>query len=398
MIFCAFSAQNAVKAQFIEQKGNKKNEVITAAERMHVYLPMLEGKRVGLLINQTSVVGKNKTLLPDTLIARGVNVVKIFAPEHGFRGEAEAGEKVNDEKDAKTGLPIVSLYGKSKKPSQSQLSDIDILVYDIQDVGARFYTYISTMQYAMEACAAYGKKFMILDRPNPNGFYVDGPILDKSTKSFVGMQPIPIVYGMTPGEYAKMLVGEKWFTGADKLNLNVVPCDNYNHTVKYHLPVNPSPNLRNMAAIYCYPSLCLFEGTVVSVGRGTTMPFQQYGHPDFEGKSIYAFMPDVPDHGPDPKLAGKLCHGQVLATNPREASLTIGNRLRLVYLIRAYNWYEKKDDFFNNFFENLAGTKELRKQIEQGMSEEEIRATWKSDLDAFKVIRKKYLLYKDFEG
>ncbi len=288
-----------------QEGGNQ--DVVTGAEQIDVYLPQLEGKRVALLINQTSVVGPGKVLLPDTLLKRGVNIVKILAPEHGFRGKAEAGEKVDDSKDEQTGLPVISLYGKNKKPTAEQLQDVDIVIYDIQDVGARFYTYISTMQYAMEACAAYGKEFMILDRPNPNGFFVAGPVLDKSLKSFVGMQPIPVVYGMTPGEYAKMLVGEKWFEGAAKLNLKVIPCTGYDHTTRYKLPVNPSPNLRSMAAIYAYPSLCLFEGTDVSVGRGTKTPFQQFGHPSFKNKAMYGFMPNIADEGPDPLHAAKTC-------------------------------------------------------------------------------------------
>jgi len=288
VLFSLLFVVNSAWAQDDEQVEVIPPRVTTGAEKMDNYLPLLQGKRVALLINQTSIVGPGKTLLPDTLLKRGVNIVKILAPEHGFRGKAEAGVKVNDEKDTKTGLPVISLYGSSKKPTQQQLQDVDVVIYDIQDVGTRFYTYISTMQYAMEACAAYGKEFIILDRPNPNGFYVDGPVLDKSLKSFVGMQPIPIVYGMTPGEYAKMLVGEKWFEGAEKLNLTVIPCDSYDHTVMYELPVNPSPNLRNMAAIYSYPSLCLFEGTDISVGRGTKYPFQQFGHPSFKTKAIYA--------------------------------------------------------------------------------------------------------------
>ncbi len=373
--------------------------LLTGAERMNAYLPMLKDKRVGLLINQTSVVGDGLVLLPDTLIARGVNVVKIFAPEHGFRGKAEAGENVSDAVDSKTGLPVVSLYGKTKKPTQQHLADIDILIYDIQDVGCRFYTYISTMQYAMEACAAYGKTFMILDRPNPNGFYVDGPVLDKSLKSFVGMQPIPVVYGMTAGEYAQMLKEEQWFTGASKLDLKVVQCEGYDHNTKYNLPVNPSPNLRTMAAIYCYPSLCLFEGTDISVGRGTNTPFQCFGHPYFKEKTVWGFMPNVPDKGPEPKHAAKTCYGLMIATTAQDAGMTIGSSFRLSYLIKAYNWFppEKRDEFFNNFFEKLAGTKELRKQIQQEWSEADIKATWKKDIEAFKKVRKKYLLYTDFE-
>ncbi|MCB0695888.1 MAG: DUF1343 domain-containing protein [Chitinophagaceae bacterium] len=378
------------------QRNEGQQPVITGAEQMDMYLPQLEGKRVALLINQTSVVGSGKTLLPDTLLKRGINIVKILAPEHGFRGKAEAGEKVDDSKDEKTGLPIISLYGKNKKPTQEQLQDVDIVVYDIQDVGARFYTYISTMQYAMEACAAYGKQFMILDRPNPNGFFVAGPVLDKSLKSFVGMQPIPVVYGMTPGEYAKMLVGEKWFDGADKLKLTVISCKNYDHTTRYKLPVNPSPNLRSMAAVYCYPSLCLFEGTDVSVGRGTKTPFQQFGHPAFKGKAMYGFMPNIADEGPDPLYAAKTCYGMMIALTDEDAEKAIAGKFTVSFLKRAYDWHDNKDKFFNSFFENLAGTKELRKQIQQGWSVEDIEKSWDKDLAAFKQIRKKYLLYKDF--
>lgn len=391
-----FSLLFVVNAQ--AQDGENQPVIITGAERMENYLPMLEGKRVALLINQTSVVGPQNVLLPDSLLKRGVNIVKIFAPEHGFRGKAEAGEKVSDEQDSKTGLPIISLYGSTKKPTEEHLADVDVLIYDIQDVGVRFYTYISTMQYAMEACAAYGKQIMILDRPNPNGFYIDGPVLDKSLKSFVGMQPVPIVYGMTPGEYAKMLVGEKWFAGADKLNMTVIPCEGYDHNTMYELPVNPSPNLRTMAAIYLYPSLCLFEGTDVSVGRGTKYPFQQFGHPSFKDHAMYGFMPNIADEGPDPLHAAKTCYGMMLATTTEEAKMVGAGYVKLTWLLRAYSWYPNKDKFFNNFFEKLAGTKELRKQVEQGWKEEDIKATWQKDLDAFKLTRKKYLLYKDFES
>ncbi len=382
---CTSNAQNARQEQA---------ELKTGADQFERYVPQLEGKRVGLLINQTSEV--DAVSLLDTLLAQGVQVVKVFVPEHGFRGKAEAGEKVKSGVDEKTQIPIVSLYGRSKKPKEQDLKDIDVLIYDLQDVGARFYTYISTMQYAMEACAQYGVSFMILDRPNPNGHYVDGPVLDKSQRSFVGMQSIPIVYGMTAGEYAQMLVGEKWFLGAEKLNLTIIPCANYDHNTRYTLPINPSPNLRTMAAIYCYPSLCFFEGTVVSVGRGTNTPFQQFGHPAFKGKTNYSFIPDVPFKGPSPKLAGEHCYGQMIAQSTKEADHILRNSIRLRWLIMAYNWYPEKEKFFNNFFSKLAGTTQLRKQIEQGMSEAEIKATWQEDLDAFKEIRKKYLLYTDF--
>lgn len=373
------------------------NGVITGAARFQEYLPLLKGKRVALIINQTSLV--NRTSLLDTLLAQNIEIVKVFTPEHGFRGAAGAGEKVDNEVDKKTGLPIVSLYGSSKKPKKTDLNNVDVLIYDLQDVGTRFYTYISTMQYAMEACAEYGKEFMVLDRPNPNGHYVDGPVLDMSLKSFVGMQPIPIVYGMTAGEYAKMLVGENWFDGSEKVKLTVIPCENYDHTVLYHLPVSPSPNLRTMAAIYSYPSLCFFEGTVVSVGRGTSMPFQQFGHPAFKNRTVYSFMPSIPfGKGPSPKLAGETCYGQVVAMNDEEGLMINGKGIKLIWLVKAYDWYPEKEKFFNSFFEKLAGTKELRKQIESGTSIVDIKKSWQKDLDVFKKIRKKYLLYKDFES
>lgn len=399
LAFILFYVVNTAYAQW-DPPAPYKPRIITAAERMDKYLPMLEGKRVALLINQTSVVGPGNTLLPDTLLKRGVKVVKILAPEHGFRGKAEAGEKVSDEKDVKTGLPVISLYGNTKKPTQEHLKDVDVVIYDIQDVGARFYTYISTLQYAMEACAQYGKEFIILDRPNPNGHFVDGPVLDKSLKSFVGMQPIPIVYGMTPGEYAKMLIGEKWMDHADSAKLNVIPCDTYDHTMLYELPVNPSPNLRTMAAVYAYPSLCLFEGTDVSVGRGTKLPFQHFGHPSFKGKTMYGFMPNIARNGPDPLHAAKTCYGMMVAMNTEDAMVTVAGRVKIFFLLKAYQWTEPADrpKFFNSFFDNLAGDKELKKQIQQGWTEEAIKATWQKDIDAFKKIRKKYLLYKDFES
>lgn len=388
------SAQHGIRSTL---SADDTTGVIVGAARFQQYVSTLKGKKVALIINQTSVV--NRTSLLDTLLAQNINIVKIFTPEHGFRGAAGAGEKVDNEVDKKTGLPIISLYGSSKKPKKSDLQDVDVLIYDLQDVGTRFYTYISTMQYAMEACAEYSKSFMVLDRPNPNGHYVDGPVLDMTLKSFVGMQPIPIVYGMTAGEYAKMLVGEKWFKGAEKLQLSVIPCKEYDHTVLYHLPVSPSPNLRTMGAIYSYPSLCFFEGTVVSVGRGTTMPFQQFGHPAFKDRTVYSFMPSIPfGNEPSPKLAGETCYGQVVAMNDEEGLIINGKGIRLIWLVKSYNWYPEKDKFFNSFFEKLAGTKELRKQIEDGVSIKDIKQSWQKDLDAFKKIRKKYLLYKDFES
>lgn len=367
-----------------------------AAHLFKGYLPLLKGKRVALLINQTATVGS--TLLLDTLLSQGVNVVKIFVPEHGFRGSADAGTHIKNDKDVKTGLPIISLYGNNKKPKATQLADVDVVVYDLQDVGARFYTYISTLQYAMEACAAAGKEIIVLDRPNPNGHYVDGPVLDTALRSFVGMQPIPIVYGMTAGEYAKMLVGERWFPGAAKTKLTVIECKGYDHTKRYDLPVSPSPNLKNMAAIYLYPSMCLFEGTVISLGRGTDMPFQQWGHPDLEGMWFtHTFTPVSMTGATAPPLQNKRCYGELIATEANAAYAFMNGRLPLTWLLKAYAAYPDKKTFFIPFFHTLAGTKTLRKQIEQGMTEAEIRTTWQPGLAAFKKIRKKYLLYKDFE-
>ncbi|OSZ78379.1 hypothetical protein CAP35_08990 [Chitinophagaceae bacterium IBVUCB1] len=371
------------------------HDVVVGAERTDKYLPLLKDKKVALLINQTSNVA-NVSLL-DTLLRVGVNVVKVFVPEHGFRGEAEAGAKVDDGTDSITKLPIISLYGDNKKPKAEQLTDVDVLIYDLQDVGVRFYTYISTMQYAMEACIENKKKFIILDRPNPNGHYVDGPVLKPEYKSFVGMQPIPVIYGMTVGEYAKMLAGEKWVSGADKLDMKVITCANYDHLTQYDLPVRPSPNLKTMAAVLAYPSVCLFEGTVVSVGRGTSTPFQMFGHPDFSQKASYSFRP-VPVWGkPEPLYAYKDCFGQMIAMDKQEVFTLIGRQLRLHWLIRAYSWYPDKKKFFNPFFEKLIGNGDVRKQIESGATEYAIAARWKPEVAAFKKIRKKYLLYPDFE-
>lgn len=369
----------------------KQKRVIPAAERMDVYLPVIKNKKIGLLVNQTARVGDQ--LLLDTLLKRGVNVVKVFVPEHGFRGNADAGAHVKSDTDPKTGLPVISLYGNQKKPSAQQLKDIDLVIYDLQDVGVRFYTYISSLQYMMEACAENNKELLILDRPNPNGHYVDGPVLEKSEKSFVGMQPIPVVYGMTAGEYAKMLVGEKWLQNPAKLNMQVVKCENYSHKTRYVLPVHPSPNLRNMASVYLYPSLCFFEGTVVSVGRGTEYPFQQWGHPAFKGKTDYFFIPQSVTGASNPPLKGRKCFGKLLASTPEEALKMTEGKLNLSWLIDAYRWYPEKEKFFNDFFEKLAGTRTLKKQIISGMSEEEIRKTWEEDIMKFKEIRKKYLVY-----
>jgi len=368
--------------------------VAPADASVNVYLPLLTGKRVAVIVNQTSRIGDK--LLPDVLLANHIQVVKIFSPEHGFRGHEDAGATVGNSTDSATGLPVISLYGAHKKPTTADLADVDIVIYDLQDVGVRFYTYISTLQYAMEACAKNNKPFMVLDRPNPNGFYVDGPVLDKGSRSFVGMQSIPIVYGMTAGEYAKMLVGEQWFDSAAYLNLQVIPCLNYDHKKRYKLPVSPSPNLKTMAAVYAYPSMCLFEGTQISVGRGTNMPFQQWGCPEFTGVFMYAFTPHSTDGAKDPPYKDKVCHGEAIGASESLVLEKIKNGINLTWLLKAYNAYPDKTKFFNGMFIKLAGAS-LKKQLEDGLSADAIKASWQTDLKVFKTIRKKYLLYKDFE-
>lgn len=376
-------------------QGIYDNDIKPAAAIAEQYMPRLQGKRVGLVINQTSVV--DGVSLLDILIGKGVKVTRIFVPEHGFRGKADAGAKVDNTVDSTTGVPVISLYGKNKKPAAKDLQDIDILVYDLQDVGVRFYTYISTLEYCMEACAEHNKKLLVLDRPNPNGFYVDGPILEPENKSFVGMQRIPIVYGMTAGEYARMLKAEQWFNKATDLDLEVAKCGGYTHSKKYKLPIAPSPNLRTMAAIYAYPSLCLFEGTNVSVGRGTSMPFQQYGSPEFEGTYGYSFTPRSGEGAKNPPHEGKTCYGEIVGTDEADILKKIDNKLRLKWLIKAYVLSPNKEKFFNAFFIKLSGTAALEAQIKNGDSEDKIRKTWEADLAAFKQVRKKYLLYPDFE-
>lgn len=356
-----------------------------AAENLSSYLKLLKGKKIALVVNQTSTVGK--THLADTLLASGIQIIKIFSPEHGFRGKADAGEHVNNETDSKTGLPVISLYGRNKKPDREQLKDVDIIVFDIQDVGVRFYTYISTLHYVMEAAAENNKEVLILDRPNPNGFYIDGPVLDTSCASFVGMHPIPIVHGLTVGELAGMINGEKWLTGGKNCKLTVIKATSYTHKSHYSLPVKPSPNLPNDLSIRLYPSLCLFEGTNISVGRGTLFPFQAIGFPD-TAFGRFTFTPkSIEGMAKNPPCENKLCYG----VDFREKEPV---NFTLKYLIDFYRLYPDKKHYFNNFFEKLAGNKELRKQIEQGMTEAQIRKTWEKDLDNYRTMRKKYLLYE----
>lgn len=364
----------------------------TGAERMEQYLPQLAGKRVALCGNQTSVVGK--THLVDTLLSRKVNLVKLFCPEHGFRGQAEAGATIASGKDPLTGLPVVSLYGKNKKPTAEQLAGVEVILFDLQDVGCRFYTYISTLHYVMEAAAENGVKVIVLDRPNPNGFYVDGPVLEPQYKSFVGMHPVPVVYGMTIGEYARMINGEKWLANGVQCDLEVVTLDGYTHETRYELPVAPSPNLQNKKAILFYPSLCFFEGTNVSVGRGTDHPFEMYGAPGLLDGD-YTFTPHaIPGVSENPPFKDQECRGELLASVCIDWNAP--GSLNLFFLLNAYHNYPDKANFFlkNNFFDKLAGTAVLRQKIIAGATEEEIRASWQPALDKFKSLRAKYLLYE----
>ncbi len=394
--------------------------VLAGAERMQVYLPLLKGKKVGVFANQTSMVGT--THLVDTLKKSGVDIRVIFGPEHGFRGTADAGEKIGNYTDKSTGIPVISLYGAKRRPSKEDLEGVDILLFDIQDVGVRFYTYISSLEEFMNAAFEYGKPLMILDRPNPNGHYVDGPVLDTKFRSFVGMQPVPIVYGMTIGEYAMMIAGEKWLsekanarheyykraenTPPDTLfHFMVIKNGNYDHTSMYQLPVKPSPNLPSTSSIYWYPSTCLFEGTVLSEGRGTTKPFEIFGHPSLP-KNLFSFTPVPSDGAKEPKLKNQLCYGWNVSGSNEEVLKKINNSIQLSYLLKAYELFPEKEKFFiipksgdpeQSFFNKLAGNNTLMQQVKSGKSEKEIRQSWQPALDHFKTIRKKYLLYKDFE-
>jgi uncharacterized protein YbbC (DUF1343 family) len=357
----------------------------TGADNYENYLPLLKDKKVGVVSNQTGVLSNN-THLVDFLVSNATQVQKIFAPEHGFRGTADAGELIIDGKDAKTGLPIISLYGANKKPKPEQLEGIDILVFDIQDVGARFYTYISSLHYIMEACAENNIPLLVLDRPNPNGYMIDGPILEKEFSSFVGMHPVPVLYGMTIGEYAQMINGEKWLKDEVQCNLQVIHCVDYDRNASYHITERPSPNLPNDQAINLYASLCFFEGTNVSVGRGTDKQFQIYGSPYLPESGI-SFIPKPNFGSKEPMHKDVTCFGEDLTT------IEPVSQIELKWLIRAYNTTADKTTFFNPFFTKLAGTQTLQLQIEEGISERKIKKSWKPGLDQFKEIRKKYLLY-----
>jgi uncharacterized protein YbbC (DUF1343 family) len=368
--------------------------VKTGAEQTHLYFPLLKGKKVGVVTNQTGIIGD--VHLIDSLISGGINVVRIFAPEHGFRGQAEAGEKVSSDIDPKTGVRVVSLYGNNFKPSPADMQGIDMMIFDIQDVGARFYTYISTMHYIMEACAEADIPLMILDRPNPNGFYVDGPVLEPEFKSFIGMHPIPVVHGMTVGELAQMINGEGWLSQSIQCELIIIPVENYTHKTLYELPVAPSPNLQSQQSIYLYPGLCLFEGTVMSVGRGTDTPFEIFGHPLYPERS-FSFTPESrPGFAATPPFMNETCFGMNL--HHFADSIIAKPRLEIQWLISSYNHLHDKTNFFrSNSIEKLIGTINFRQQVISGLSEDEIRASWQPALNEFKTKRKQYLLYEDFE-
>lgn len=373
-----------------------RKEIIVGANKTAELLPKLANKRVGVVANQTSVIfkaDKTYTHLVDSLVGLSVNVKTVFSPEHGFRGKADAGEIVKDGKDVKTGLPIISLYGKNKKPFPKQLENLDVVIFDVQDVGVRFYTYISTLHYVMEACAEANIPVIVLDRPNPNGHYVDGPILEKKFKSFIGMHPIPIVHGMTIGEYAEMINGEKWLKNNVVCDLTVIRIDNYTHQTPYSLPIKPSPNLPNDQSINLYPSLCLFEGTAISVGRGTERQFQIIGTPEyFLKRHLYSFTPKPNFGAKHPKHNGKECNGYNLTKEPRLSEI---NLEWLLEFYKTHKQYAPKTAFFNKdkFFHKLAGTDKLQQQIESGMTATEIKATWQEGLSLYKEAREQYLMY-----
>lgn len=379
---------NTIKQSSNRESINPQKENIkTGADNYDAYLPILKDKKVGIVTNQTGILS-NKTHLVDFLIEKKINLQKIYAPEHGFRGTADAGELIKDGKDTKTNLPIISLYGNNKKPKPEQLAGIDIMIFDLQDVGARFYTYISSLHYVMEACGENNIPLLVFDRPNPNGGIVDGPILEKEFTSFVGMHQIPVLHGMTIGEYAKMINGEKWLKNSTQCKLTVIPCMNYKRDMFYDLPVKPSPNLPNSQAINLYASLCFFEGTNVSVGRGTEKQFQIYGSP-YLNNNGFSFIPKPNLGAKDPVWNGKECFGEDLSHIQKV------NRLELKWLIKAYQENSKsKIPFFNDFFTKLAGTKKLQQQIEKGVSELEIRKSWEKGLKDFNAMRQKHLIYK----
>ncbi|QNM86616.1 DUF1343 domain-containing protein [Polaribacter pectinis] len=402
LISCAQKKVQDSKME-IQSSKNETLEIKTGAEQTNLYLDLLKGKKVGIVANQTSVLSvlQRSEVAPNVMGSKkvmhhlvdylhnygGITVTKVFSPEHGFRGKADAAELIKDGVDTKTGLPIISIYGKSKKPSAKQLEGIDVMVFDIQDVGARFYTYISSLHYVMEACAENGIPVIILDRPNPNAHYIDGPILEMEHTSFVGKHPVPVVYGMTIGEYGQMINGEKWLKNGIQCDLKVIPNNNYTHNSKYSLAIKPSPNLPNDKSINLYPSLGFFEGTTINAGRGTEFQFQRYGAPFFK-KTGFSYSPQANEGAKYPKHKGKLCYGVDLSKTPHLS------KIDLSFLMDAYKQTPKTEKFFGETFTIHAGTKKLQKQLEQGLSAEEIRASWVNGLEKFKIVREKYLIYE----
>jgi uncharacterized protein YbbC (DUF1343 family) len=376
--------QSATHPRHTSHQKNSKitgKKIIPGADQTKLYINYLKGKNIGMVINQS-------------LLKLGITIKKIFGPEHGFRGNASNGATVGDNIDSNTGLPVISLYGKHYKPSPEDLQGLDLIIFDIQDVGARFYTYISTLHYVMEACAENNIELMIFDRPNPNGFYVDGPVLDTNYHSFVGMHPVPIVHGMTIGEYAQMINGEGWLKNHVQCRLKIIKVANYRHSMSYKLPVNPSPNLNTDQSVLLYPSLCLFEGTTLSVGRGTYTPFEVVGHPSLKGKYTYSFTPvSIPGMSEDPPQKNQVCYGIDLENYDTD-DIKVTGKLNLTWLIELYKAFPDKQHFFNAYFKKLAGNNELQKQIEDGKTEQEIRQSWEPALSRFKLMRQKYLLYQ----
>lgn len=369
-------------------------DIITGADQTDLYLDYLKNKNIGMVINQTSVIGYNHVSSLDSLVKLGIHITKIFGPEHGFRGNASNGATVNDTIDPKTGIPAISLYGKHYKPSPDDLKGLDLVIFDIQDVGTRFYTYLSTLHYVMEACAENHVELMILDRPNPNGYYVDGPVLDTAYRSFVGLDPIPVVHGMTFGEYAQMINGEGWLKNHVQCKLKIVKVANYIHALSYAPPIFPSPNLNTYRSVLLYPSLCLFEGTSISMGRGTVYPFQVVGHPLLKGKFDFSFTPvSIPGMSEDPPQKDKVCYGIDMRDFDIDSIREVA-KLNILLLERFYKAYPDKEHFFNGYFTKLAGNTQLEKQIKAGESEEKIRESWEPELSRYKIMRRKYLLYK----
>ena len=388
-LFMLGCAQGQTKPGIIAVK-----KIIPGADQTDLYFNYLKGKNIGMVINQTSVIGNGRMVSVDSLLKRGVAIKKIFGPEHGFRGNASAGAVVNDSVDPATGLPAISLYGKHYKPTVDDLKGLNLVIFDIQDVGTRFYTYISTLHYVMEACAENNIELLILDRPNPNGYTIDGPVLDTAYKSFVGMHPIPITHGMTIGEYAQMINGEGWLKNKIQCKLKLIKVANYKHSSAYVLPVNPSPNLNTNQSILLYPSVCLFEGTTLSLGRGTMFPFQVVGHPALKGKYQYTFKPvSIAGMSEEPPQKNQVCYG-INLKNYNTQLIKATGKINLAWLIQLYKAFPDKSRFFNAYFTKLAGNEILRRQIEAGKTEQQIRKSWEPALTQFKQTRRKYLLYQ----